>query len=269
VPEVNEYVGASTDGTTRRPPHGPNETTEMSVSHRVMTLCAWSAPAFVVLYAIFFWGVAGFIPPPSPKLNPSAVAELYGENHTSIRIGMVGGMISSFLIVPFFAAISAHIGRGERGVPILAMIQFGCAMLLEVFFVLCSMIWLTATYRSDLEESTIRMLNDLGWLIFVMVYPGYVLQMICVTTAALTHENSAFPRWLGYLSLWVAISGVGGGFAVFVTDGPLAWNGVVGFYIPLSIFAVWMFTTAGALLSANRAERREPIYQLAELPSGV
>jgi len=234
-----------------------------------MTFCAWSAPVFVVLYATFFWGVAGFIPPPSPTLDPNSVAEFYDQNRTGIRIGMVGGMISSFLIVPFFAAISAGIGRGERGVPILAMIQFGCAMLLEVFFVMCSMIWLTATYRPDLAESTIRMLNDLGWLVFVMVYPGYVLQMICIATAALTHENSPFPRWLGYLSLWVAVSGVGGGFAVFVTDGPLAWNGVIGFYIPLSIFAVWMFTTAAVLLSENRTERRETPAQSTALPSGA
>ncbi|HWJ09295.1 MAG TPA: hypothetical protein VNS46_07960 [Nocardioides sp.] len=229
------------------------------MNHRVMLVCAGSAPVFVVLYAIFFWGVAGFIPPPSPTLGPRAVAEFYDQNRTGIRIGMVGAMISSFLIVPFFAAISAAIGRGERGVPILAMIQFGCAMLLEVFFVMCSMIWLTATYRPDLAGSSIQMLNDLGWLIFVMVYPGYVLQMVCIAIAALTHESSFFPRWLGYLSLWVAISGIGGGFAVFVTDGPLAWNGVVGFYLPLSIFAVWMFTTATVLVrSGGRKFRSRP-----------
>ncbi|OMC39755.1 hypothetical protein A5742_04510 [Mycolicibacterium fortuitum] len=61
--------------------------------------------------------------------------------------------------------------------PLLALMQFGGAVLLVVFFKLCGMLWITATFRSELELSTTRMLNDLSWLIFVVVFPGYVLQL--------------------------------------------------------------------------------------------
>lgn len=228
------------------------------MDRRVQVACAWCAPVFLVLYGIFFWGVAGFIPPPSPKLSATDVAALFDHDRNAIRIGALGAMISSFLIVPFFAAISARIGRGEKGMPILAMIQFGMAVLLEVFFVLCSMLWIAATYRPELADSTVRMLNDLSWLTFVMVYPGYVLQMICIAIAALRRDGgtSPWPRWVGYLSLWVALSGTGGGFAVFFTNGPLAWNGVIGFYIPIGIFAIWMLAMAWVL---RQAALREPV----------
>jgi len=121
-------------------------------------------------------------------------------------------------------------------------VQFGAAVLLEVFFVLCSMIWIVATFRSDLDDTSVRMLNDLGWLMFVMIFPGYVLQLSCIAIAAFTDksEHPIWPRWAGYLNLWIALSGCGGGVAVFFKSGPFAWNGLIGFYIPLSCFAIWI-----------------------------
>jgi len=209
---------------------------------RVQLWCVWAGPVFLVAYAIAFWGIAGFIPPPAPSSSAAHIAARYAEHRTGIRVGMLLGMIASFLIVPFFAIISVQIARAEQRWPILAVIQFGCALILEVYFVLCSMLWLAATYRPELDVATIRMLNDLGWLIFVMVFPGYVIQMLCIAVAAFTDRSPhpVFPRWVGWLCVWVALSGCGGGFAVFVKSGPLAWNGAVGFYIPLSVFAVWM-----------------------------
>jgi hypothetical protein len=49
-----------------------------------------------------------------------------------------------------------------------------------------------------------------------------------------------WPRWVGYLNLWIALSGAGGGLAVFFKHGPFAWNGLVGFYIPIAAFTVWI-----------------------------
>src|SRR6266516_5080302 len=150
------------------------------MNKRTQLLCVWSGPVFLVAYGVCFCGIAHFIPPPSPGLSARQIALMYAHHRAGIRFGTLGAMIASFLIVPFFAAISAQIARAERGVPILAMIQFGCAVLLEVFFVLCSMLCIAATYRPELDAASIRMLNDLSWLIFVMVFSGYVLQMICV-----------------------------------------------------------------------------------------
>jgi len=125
---------------------------------------------------------------------------------------------------------------------VLALTQFGAAVLLQVYFVLCSMLWLIATFRSELEPSTVRLVHDAGWLIFVMVFPGYVLQMACIAIAAFCDRSPdpIWPRWFGYLCLWIALSGSGGGLAVFFKSGPFAWNGLIGFWLPIGMFVIWI-----------------------------
>jgi hypothetical protein len=218
--------------------------------------CAWAGPAFVVTYLVSFWGVAGFIPPPSPHWTAAHVASFFATNHTSIRVGMVLGMISATLLFPFFTVISVQIARIEGRGPVLAIMQFGAAVLLLVFFAVCGMLWIVATFRSSLGASTVRAFNDAAWLMFVMVFPGYTLQMICMALAGFIDRrpHPTWPRWAAYFNLWVGFSGMGGGIAVFFKHGSFAWNGVIGFYLPITVFAIWVAVTTYLLLAAIRRD---------------
>lgn len=218
----------------------------MSARSRIELAAAWSGVAFLAAYLVFFVGVAQFVPPQAPSWSADRVAELYGDHTFRIRVGQLGAMASSFLLFPLWAAISSQLARIESPtggrLPLLAIIQFGSAVLLQVFFVVASILWLVASFRPDLDPDTIRMLHDAGWLVFVMVAPGYLLQMFCIAVASFidTSEHPVIPRWAGYFHLWVGISGCGGSLAVFFKDGAFAWNGIVGFYIPIAVFAVWL-----------------------------
>jgi hypothetical protein len=230
------------------------------VSGTIQRLCAWAGPAFIVSYVIAFGVIAGFIPPPDPSWTPAQVAAFYEEHRTAIRIGQVLALVFSTLLFPFFALISSRIARIERGgFSLLAQIQFGGAILLIVFFQLCSMLWIAATFRPELGAESVRMLHDLSWLVFVMVFPAYVLQMICIATAGFMDrgEYPTWPRWAAYLNLWVGMSGAGGGLAVFFKEGPFAWNGLVGFWVPVVMFASWLVVTTVLLLRAIERERAD------------
>jgi len=228
------------------------------LSHtRVQLFCAWSGVAAVLLYLIFFWGVAGFIPPTDPTDTPGQLVSFYAHNRTDIRIGQIGGMIAATLFFPFFALVSMRIAKAEGDrVPLLAAIQFGAATLLLVFFAVCGMLWIAASFRPELDGSTVRALHDTGWLMFVMVFPGYSLQMICMAIAGFIDKSPTptWPRWAAYLNLWVAFSGMGGGLAVFFKQGPFAWNGLIGFYLPIAVFAVWVGITTWLLVSAVKRD---------------
>src|SRR5262249_46808293 len=53
-------------------------------------------------------------------------------------------------------------------------------------------------------------------------------------------QRPIFPRWLGYYNLWVALMFTPGTFTVFFHNGPLAWNGLIAWYLPLAVFATWL-----------------------------
>ena len=234
------------------------------MGNKVQTICLWSGVAFLVTYLAFFLGVAGYIPPSPPSWDPATVAAFYNDHRYSIRVGQVGALIASTLLFPFWALISAQIGRIEvrQGrLPLLALMQICGAILLQVFFVVCSMMWIIATYRPELDPGTLRMLHDGGWLVFVMVFPAYVMQMFCLAAVSFIDDSDDpwMPRWAGYMNLWVGVAGTGGGIAVFFYNGAFAWNGLIGFYIPAGVFAIWMLIMTH-LMRAHR-KRQEAAGQ--------
>ena len=49
-----------------------------------------------------------------------------------------------------------------------------------------------------------------------------------------------------------------GTIAVFFHDGPFAWNGLFTWYLPLTVFAIWMITMSVLMLKAISAESAAP-----------
>lgn len=217
----------------------------------------WSGPAFFVLYLIAFGIIAGYLPPPAPSLSTEEVVQLFDEEGGRIRLGLILGMIFATLLFPFFGAISIQIARIEGTRMVLSMLQFGAGVLLIVFFFICHMLWISMTFRDTYDDSAMRQVNDLSWLTFVMVFPTYVLQMICIATASfMDTTEKILPRWYGYFCLWVGIAGCGGAIAVYFKTGPLAWNGVIGFWIPIVMFAVWLCLSVYVLLRAVNSDEQ-------------
>jgi hypothetical protein len=230
-----------------------------SMSTRTQLFCVWCGPVGAVLYLIFFAGIAKFVPPPSPHWTQAHVVDFYASNRTAIRIGQIGGMVASMLFFPFFCVIAVQIARIEKRRPLLAIMEFGGGLMLIVWFGLCTMLWIVATFRPSLSPNTVQMLNDFGWLIFVMLFPEYVVQMSAIGVAALRDRspNPVWPRWAGYFSLWIALSGIGGGLAVFFKHGPFAWNGLIGFWLPICMFGVWLIVTTYLLHTGIRRQAAE------------
>jgi hypothetical protein len=185
---------------------------------------------------------------------------LFEEHGQRIRLGLILGMIVVTLSFPFFGAISIQIARAERRFPILVAMQFGAGVVLIVFFFICHTLWISMTFRNSYSESAMQQVNDVAWLTFVMVFPTYVLQMICIAVASFMEDSreATLPRWYGYFCLWVGVSGCGGAVAVYFKDGPPAWNGGIGFWIPIAMFAVWLCLSVYVLaraVSSQFAER--------------
>ena len=213
------------------------------MTSRIQLVCIWSGILAVVFYALGWGVIAGFLPPPLPSDSARQITAFYSANRTAIGAGQVLGLVAVIGFVPFFALISAHLYRIERGsLPLLAVMQLCGGLLLVAFFFICSIAWITASFRSDADVGAVRALNDFGWLAFVVVWPEYSLQMACIAVAVLSDKSSTpvWPRWFGYATVFAGMSGAGGTLAVFFKHGPFAWNGIVGLYQGLVVFVIWM-----------------------------
>jgi hypothetical protein len=198
---------------------------------------------FVVIYLIGFVGFAHFVPPTSPTLSRTALVEFYAHNRLGIEIGQLIALVSSAFMLVWPGAVSAQMARIEPGpLPMLSLMQYGAAVVLALLFMLCSLIWCIAAYRPDLNPDILRMLHDAGWLIFVMAYPEYLVQLGCIAAVGFADRRPCpfLPRWACYATLLTAFVGIAGGFSIFCQTGPFAWDGSLGFWLPVAFFLCWM-----------------------------
>lgn len=61
------------------------------------------------------------------------------------------------------------------------------------------------------------------------------------------------PRWAAYLNIWAAFGVAAGSFVPFAKTGPVAWNGILAWYLLCVSFFIWMVTMAWLMLRSSRA----------------
>lgn len=231
------------------------------MNRNVQLACAWSGLVMVVIWVVSFIVLAGFIPPPSPQSGQQAILRMFTDHAVEIRIGLILTMFASALLVAWAAVIAVQMARIEGKRPVLAIIQVAQASLLSLEFIIPVMVWQTAAYRpSPARIQLVYMLNDMGWLMFVGVISSAVLQCLALGIAILIdkREQPIFPRWSGYLSIWTATLLAPAGVVPLFKDGLFAWNGLLGFWIPLTIFCIWVTSMTWVLIRAINRDSDSP-----------
>jgi hypothetical protein len=246
--ETKEHDLTSDHGTTN--PYAVSAATK----RQIWQACVWSWPVCVVTFGFFFTIVAGFIPPPHENWTAHRIAEFYASNRSGIRVGLIGAMFASALMIPFFRVITNEMRKIEGDFSLLAPVQWGGAVILVCFFQIICLGWLLSSFRPDAGSDVIRLTNDYGWLVWTMLIPTYSLQFICMAVAGFVDRrpHPLWPRWAAYVNLFVAFTGAGGVLAVFLKKGPFSWNGLIGFWIPVTVFAAGMTMTMVLMLRRGR-----------------
>ncbi len=221
---------------------------------KTQIFCAGCGIAFVILLTIGWWVIAGFIPAPSPALGANEIAEIYRSNTGMIRFGAMLSMTSMALTIPFIAVIAIQMRRTEGEFPVLTYTQLvaGAATLMPLL--LPTLIWNIAAFRPERDPQLTLLLNDFAWIIFIMTFSPFFVQLASIGMAIVSdrHEKPVFARWIGYFNLWVAILFIPGALITFFKTGPFAWNGLLAFWMPLTVFFGWYLVMFFALLKAIR-----------------
>ena len=233
-------------------------------------ICVWCGPVMIVIWAAAFIFLCRFIPPPNPAKSREQLVAQFSENTNLIRLGLVISVFACALLVPFCAVIAAQMRRMEGVRSVLAETQLVSGGLLCVEFLLPLAIWQTALYRlHEWSPEIVQMLNDMCWLMFLGIISSACVQVAALGLAILLDNKSkpVFPRWAGYFNIWVSLIWVPAAVIPFFKTGPLAWNGVFAWWIPLSVYFCWFVVMVVLLLRAIGDDEREETAARADVPS--
>lgn len=229
---------------------------ESGMSGRIQIKCAWLG---IICPLLFFGGLmtAGFFPPMRPMQSAQEVAAIYRQNTVGIRLGALIMMISAAFYLPFTAVIAAQVRKIERGrLPILTYAQVAAGVSVVNLFFLPALFWTVAAFRPDRSLDVTQALNDLAWLTMLMPFMLAAAQNIALAVAIFSDRNEEpiFPRWLAYFNIWIALLLAPGGFITFFKTGPLAWHGLLGFWIPVLFYGPWFFVVGHQIIKMARRQ---------------
>ncbi len=220
---------------------------------------AWSTLGMLVVFGVAFWGIARLLPPISPGLTVDQTAQYYDENGLRIRIGLGVLVAGMWFMTPVFALLARQVRRIEGYWGVMSLTVLILAVTFPFVFTLAMVFGIAAAYRPERDPQVVQGLSDMFWLLLVGIVGPLVLQGLMVALAVFVDKRAVptFPRWYGYLNLWMSVLVVPGGAVYFFKIGPLAWNGIIAWWIPVSAFFVWIVPTVVLLVKAVDIEAAE------------
>lgn len=234
-------------------------TTYPTISARAQRFMLWWGYALMIVFGLSYWLLIRLLP-----LNPATdtaaqVAAFYQSNSLSIRIGAVLCSWCAAFAIPIYVVIVAQCMRLEKGIPIWSILQFGGGMMMTIFLVLPPLFWGVAAFSPDRPVEITLLLHELANLTLVTTDQFFIFNMVPIAYLALSrrgHPLNPFPKWYGYYVIWTAMMFEVGALGFLPRTGPFAWNGVLVYWIPFTIFGLWMTLTLAVLLPAIRQQER-------------
>ena len=223
---------------------------------RTQLLAVNSCWVFLVLFGLGWMVLAGFMPPPAPNDSALQIARQFRGNTTGIRVGMVISILASAFILPWGGAVCAQMRRMEGRHAALTWTWAAAQGCVVIEFIYPCAFWAVAAFRTA-DPQRVQNFNDLAWLPFFGIVSTAIIQMVTLGYLTLRDKRSEpiYPRWFAYLQFWCAAGVVPAAFVLVFHSGPLAWNGILAYWVGLSVGGIWFVATT---VMTARAIKRMP-----------
>lgn len=228
------------------------EETPQATAFRAQLVLLWSGPVVAAVLLAMFVAFPGFFPPMSPTMSAEQVARFYDEHRSWIRLSMVGFNLCGIMIVPFLVLIVAQMKRMSAQSQIFAYAYLAAVVSGATLFALSNIYFGVAAFRPNRSPEVIQALNDMAWLSFIAPVGMIVTQFAMLACAVYFDRgpDPVFPRWVAHLSVITALAMVPSVAATVFTTGPLAWDGLISFWIRNGAFAIFVVAMFFALRDA-------------------
>lgn len=221
----------------------------------------WWGIGLAAIYALALIFLLQQVPTKNPEWSAQQVADWYSENNDKIKWGaVISGWTGAFMM-PILAVVAIQMARVETGgAKIWSALSLVSGALMSIWLMLPPIFWGTAAYTQDrVNPEVTTIMHELGTLTLVTTDQYYIflwigISILCFRPATALVPNNPFPRWWGYLSLWITLMFEAGAFAFIPRTGPLAWDGLLVFWSPLSLFGVWISIQSWLIFRALRGQ---------------
>lgn len=217
----------------------------------------WTLPVLLLIWIAAFLMFPGFRPPMPPSMPATDVAAFYRDNTGAVQYSMILFNWFGAGLLPMLMLIAMQIRRMAHRTPILRYCVICCAAGGPTLFLIADLFWLIAAFRPDRAPELTQVLNDLAWVSFTAGIPFLIAQSVFLALAIFLddRDNPVFPRWVAYFNLAVAAALAPASFAALAQDGPLAWNGMLSFWLKNLVIGVWIVVMGAVLGQAIRRQR--------------
>jgi hypothetical protein len=211
--------------------------------YRTWKILAWTGPVF--LFAVFvLWGfVARNMPPFPPSATPEEVKAHFQEFRLPLLIALSVCLTMTALYMSFSVAVARVMERIEGPGGLLSKLEMMGGTITCAPVMTTMAIWLTAAHEvNNLSPEIMHMLYWMGWLMFDLAYFVTSLQIAAVSIVFMRdkRKKKLVPdavSWWGWVTFasFFAVSAI-----PFVITGPLAFNGVISFWIAFFTWFIWI-----------------------------
>jgi hypothetical protein len=221
----------------------------------------WTLPVLGGLWISAFLLFPGFAQPMSPAMSAQEVAAFYRDpqNLPRIRYSMILFNWFAAGLIPILALIVLQIRRMAHRTPIFSYAILACAAGGPTIFLMANLFWLLAAFRPERDPELTLLLNDLAWVTFSSQVGFLIAQSVLLALAIHLdrQERPVFPRWVAHFNLVVAALLIPAAFAGAATTGPIAWDGLLTFWVRNVAVGAWIAVMAVVLARAIARQSAE------------
>jgi hypothetical protein len=222
----------------------------------------WTLPAIAIVWVSAFFLFPGFLHPMSPTMSADTVADFYRDEAARIRYSMILFNWFGVGLIPTVILLAMQVRRMAHRTPILSYSLIACAGGPPCLFLIANMFWLLGSFRPERSPELTQLLNDLAWVTFTVAVPYLIAQCLLIALAIYwdRQEQPVFKMWVAHFNLLVAVALAPAAFTALKFSGPLAWNGLLSFWVKNIAIAVWI-VVMGVVLGQAILRRRteEPV----------
>jgi hypothetical protein len=219
----------------------------------------WTLPALAIIWIAAFFLFPGFVKPMSPRMSADEVAAFYRDpSHLSrIRYSMIFFNWFCIGLIPMLTLVVMQIRRMAHRTPIFGYAMLGCIAGGPTVFLIANLFWLLAAFRPERDPALTQLFNDLAWVTFTSGVPFLIGQSVILALAIYLdrQDRPVFGRWVAHFNLAIAAALTPAAFVGLALEGPVAWDGLLSFWVKNAAVALWI-VVMGIVLGRNLHRQR-------------